>query len=172
MEYCDYKLYELIYDITQSNMIKASDSLKYGKKAFVTLVNVEPNCVNLLDLITLDNEDFFVSAYVSLLHRIPDDNAFVNWSKLLELPKEEFQSKVIITIIKSQEFMNNNIQIKNNFVEFVPINELKNKSKILYLRSKSIKSRLLGNQILYKFYRKMPKTFKVIIKKILRYEVV
>ena len=110
-----------------------------------------------------DNSIFLETAYRILLQRNIDENARKSWENRLELPAPEFQKLVTRSIIRSAEFANTKIKVKNNI--YSEKNSFGgNIDGIRKASSVTMPEKLMN------MYRKMPAPMKKAAKKIMGVE--
>lgn len=152
-------IYSKIYDIAEKNLQKSGEEMVFSKDAFLYSTRQDLKHINVFDMPQYDNETLLQVLYVALFFRTPEENARLNWGKLKDMPKKEFQKRCFTTLASSQEFQKNGTILYNNIYSSpqVQINVSANNAVAAnpYIEK------------LYGIYRKLPKSLKNMIKKVL-----
>lgn len=149
-------IYEKIFDISNSNMQKSGNSFVHPKSAFLCYTALDPHKVDLIELckIQANNPEFLDIAYINLLNRPVDPEAYQSWKKHFNMPEQQFRRLVIQRLVVSKEATVCHKRIYNNI-----FSKKKYKSQKDSLRSKTM-------QKLMPIYKKLPETIKAPIRKI------
>lgn len=149
-------IYKKIFDISNGNMQKSGNSFTHPEAAFMCYAQLDPHKVNLIELynVTASNQEFLDIAYINLLNRPVDPEAFQSWKKHFGMPPEQFRTLVIKRLVTSKEATVCHKRIYNNI--FIQKN---GKNKGDSLRSKAM-------QKLMPIYKKLPEKIKAPIRKI------
>ena len=108
-------IYTDIYDIVSKNMENAGGKFQMSEICYGKIASSNPVYVDISELAEItDNEIFLETAYRILLQRNIDDNAKKSWEERINLPAPEFQKLVTRSILRSAEFANTRIKVKNN----------------------------------------------------------
>ena len=111
----DMNIYADIYNIVNENMQNAGEAFRTPEICFEKITSSDPVTADISELAEIsDNSDFLLTAYRILLQRNIDDNARKSWEERMNLPSPEFQKLVVRSILRSAEFANTRIKVKNN----------------------------------------------------------
>lgn len=147
----EQEIYAELYNITERNLKEKEQSLKLpmSKELFIYSTKCTPGIADIQEMTQCKNNmDFLGIAYWSLLFRVPDEGAVIEWEKLKDLPNQEFQKRVIYSLSSSTEFLVKKCKVINNIFEE---DEKKNKKNLFKM-------------IIIKLYNKSPDKCKIIIK--------
>lgn len=160
----DMNIYTDIYDIVSENIQKAGGNFQTSRICYEKIASSNPVTVDISELAEIkDNNIFLETAYRILLQRNIDENARKSWENRLELPAPEFQKLVTRSIIRSAEFANTKIKVKNNI--YSEKNSFGgNIDGIRKASSVTMPEKLMN------MYRKMPAPMKKAAKKIMGVE--
>lgn len=149
-------IYEKIFDISNDNMQKSGNSFVHSKSAFMCYAELDPHKVDLIELfkVKMSNPEFLDIAYINLLNRPVDPEAYQSWKKHFNMPEQQFRRLVIKRLATSKEANVCHKRIYNNI--FV---KQKNKPQKDTLRSKAM-------QKLMPVYKKLPESIKAPIRRI------
>lgn len=149
-------IYEQIFDISDANMKASGENFSHKKSAFLAYTELDPHKVDLIELFNTSapNQEFLDIAYITLLNRPAEPEAFQNWKKYFSMPEKQFRSLVIRRIVNSREADVCHKRIYNDIF-----------SKQKYTESKSVLNSK-AVQKLMPVYRKMPDKMKSLIKKV------
>ena len=93
-------------------MKKAHQILPYNAEVVSYFAISSPNFCNLDDLRKESrNEKFFISSYIALLHRLPNDKEQNVWKNRYKFPQQVFQDLLLTDIFNSKEFKKLHITI-------------------------------------------------------------
>jgi len=149
-------IYSDIFDITSKNMEAAGMNFTVSKEAFLEMCRAHPVNADVYELSKeKDNKIFLEKAYITMLKRYADERAFASMEEKMNLPSEEFQRNLVLTIISSPEFANKNVDIYNN----------------IYSSHNSYHTNLLKIRIYYslkKIYDKFPEGVKKVLRRLLK----
>lgn len=149
-------VYEKLYQITAENMKKAGGSFQNAEKTFLYFCENDPHQVDILKLydIEADNREFVQIAYLAILNRTIDADAYRSWEKRFRLPEKKFRQMVINRITNSPETVHCHKRIYHN----------------LFLYNKPRKNDQKKPGIVYraamKVYHKSPEAVKTVARKI------
>ncbi len=148
-------VYEKIFDISNKNMQKSGNNFVHPKSAFLCYTKLDPHKVDLIELfrIKADNPEFLDIAYINLLNRPVDPEAYQSWKKHFNMPEQHFRRLVIKRLVTSKEANVCHKRIYNN---------------IFVKQKKSHKDSLKGKalQKLMPVYKKLPESIKAPIRKL------
>lgn len=148
-------IYEKIFDISDENMRKSGNSFVHPKSAFLCYTELDPHKVDLIELfnITATNQEFLDIAYINLLNRPVDPEAYQSWKKHFGMPPKQFRRLVIKRLVTSKEANVCHKRIYNNI--FVKQKKSQNDT----FRSRAM-------QKLMPVYKKLPESVKAPIRKL------
>lgn len=115
-----YELCRKIYDIVEDNLLKAGEKMAFGKFSFCSQMKKKNrDSFDLFDIsnLHLDRKEFVEICYLVLLNRLPEEQAFINWSNLEFESNEEFQKVCFNSISNSAERKLKGTIVKNNYFE-------------------------------------------------------
>lgn len=149
-------IYEKIFDISNENMQKSGNSFVHPKSAFLCYAELDPHKVDLIELskVKADNPEFLDIAYINLLNRPVDPDAYQSWKKHFNMPEQQFRTLVIQRLVSSKEATVCHKRIYNNI--FV--------RKKLSAKKDSLKSKAMEK--LLPIYRRLPEKIKAPIRKL------
>lgn len=151
-------VYGQIYDVVAENYRNAGKEMEYKKSTFLLTVKSHPQEVRVADFLELNNPEFFQAIYVAVMKRLPEQKVIREWEDKLELPKEQFQREVLLSLSKSSVVAINHIHFVEN-PYFIQNRGLKYKSLgVLY--------GLTDKSSLREFGKKLPDPIQQIIRKI------
>lgn len=108
-------IYTDIYNTVSENMQNAGGAFRTSEICFGKIASSDPIIADISELAEIsDNSIFLETAYRILLQRNIDDNAIKSWESRYGLPAPEFQKLVTRSILRSAEFANTKIKVKNN----------------------------------------------------------
>lgn len=154
-------IYDKLYEETQHNLTAAGKEMEFTKDAFLKSTTIKSGMVNLLKLRSLDNQSFYQAAYVALFYRIPDASATSKWKNECHLDNEEFQKKLVHSLLNSEEYLSKKVKVYNNIYSPCHIQQ-KNYN---YTKPKKLNYFI---EHIYPIYVRMPNTFKKMMKKIFK----
>lgn len=149
-------IYEQIFDISEANMKASGGNFSHEKSAFLAYTELDPHKTDLIELfnITASNREFLDIAYITLLNRPAEPQAFQNWKKHFSMPAKQFRSLAIRRIVNSKEADICHKRIYNDIF-----------TKRKYTDSKS-SFKSIAVQKLMPVYKRMPEKMKSLIKKV------
>lgn len=149
-------IYEKIFDISNENMQKSGNRFAHPKSAFLCYAELDPHKVDLIELskVEADNSEFLDIAYINLLNRPVDPDAYQSWKKHFNMPEWQFRTLVIQRLVSSKEATVCHKRIYNNI--FV--------RKKLSAKKDSLKSKAMEK--LLQVYRRLPEKIKAPIRKL------
>ena len=151
-------VYGQIYDVVAENYRNAGKEMEYTKNTFLLTAKSHPQEVRVADFLELNNPEFFQAIYVATMKRLPEQKVIREWEDKLELPKEQFQRDVLLSLSKSSVVAINHIHFVEN-PYFIQKRGLKYKSLgVLY--------GLTDKSSLREFGKKLPDPIQKIIRKI------
>lgn len=142
-----------IYRTAQRNAETAGEKMPCSEALFAALDAMEPGVCDYGVLRGLENSDFLEAAFLTLLRRPADETARTNWMTRAELPPEEFQTQLLRSVLRSEEYTHSGVTLIHCPL---PLNE----DAPHTVRVAAYPERLLA------IYRKMPAPLKTIAKKI------
>ncbi len=163
----DYSIYGGVFDVANQNMTASKHFFQFRREEIMLYAVGDPHNVDLLNLMDLDNSQFLFMAYVLLLQRFPESLAYHRWEKAGKLPKTIFQKQVLRTILRSHEFSLNSIKVYNNYT-----NSCKDDMTISGQESSYKNLDNYQKMWIYKFYQRLPVKFRLLIKKIMGYDMI
>jgi hypothetical protein len=107
-------VYESIYDMVSTNMKDAGKQWEYRKATFLCEVNAGPGEIDITRYLQLANPDFLQAIYVTVYKRLPLPKQISYWTQYFDLPKEDFQNRVLQSIVQSGVVAVNQIRFINN----------------------------------------------------------
>lgn len=148
-------IYEKIFNISEENMWKSGNKFTHPKSAFMCYTELDPHKVDLIELfkVKASNPEFLDIAYINLLNRPVDPEAYQSWKKHFGMPEKQFRRLVIRRLVTSKEATVCHKRIYNNI--FV---KQKNPQK------DSFKGRAI--QKLMPVYKKLPESIKAPLRRI------
>lgn len=151
-------VYEKLYDIVNRNITNANGKMVASKEVFLLDAELEPQKTNMELLKNISSRDIVHASYVAILRRMPDQAALQYWTSPQMLQKQDYCKSVIRSLVDSVERTMKGIELYN-------LQELDLKQSKL----EKIKQ-LIAPFInwLYKIYRLLPKSWKTVIRKVLR----
>ena len=162
------EVYEKLYDIASYNLYESEGvAFEYSREAFLASTCFKPGEADLLLLNDLDNMSYIQGLYVFLLYRPCDIGALRAWTKNADMPQEEFRKKAVNTLSSSQEFYDKGVALVNN--QYSSRSEA-NREIAVYGGGPPIGSghpAEAGINKLYRFYKKLPKPIRDLIRKII-----
>ena len=149
-------IYDKIFNITEENMRKSGEKFTHPKSAFLCYTEFDPHKVDLIELfkIKASNPEFLDIAYINLLNRPVDPEAYQSWKKNFNMPEKQFRRLVIKRLVTTKEASVSHKRIYNNIF-------VKNKSKS---QKDTFRSRAM--QKLMPVYKKLPESIKAPIRKL------
>lgn len=154
-----YEVYSSIYDITKKNLEASGNEMAFTKDTFLYSTRRDLKNIDAFDMTQYDNESLLQVLYVALFFRTPEENARINWGKLKEMPRNEFQKKCFQTLTSSQEYLNNGTILYNNIYSVPSL-------KVNTIATQSTASSPYLEK-LYRYYRNLPTPVKNMIKHLL-----
>ena len=157
----DMNIYTDIYNIVSENMKNAGGQFQTPQICFEKMISSHPMIADISDLAEItDNSAFLVAIYRILLQRNIDENARKSWEDRINLPAPEFQRLVVRSILRSAEFAEKRMKVKNNI--FSEKNAFGGSADGIRKASSVTMPEKLMN-----VYRKMPAPMKKAAKKIM-----
>ncbi len=160
-------IYLDIYDITEENLSAANKKFTVSKKAFVELSDIHPQNADIFILSgETDNKLFMEKSYIRLLKRLADERAYENWKGRFNLPNDEFQRLMTMTLVTSAEFARTDVSAYNNI--YSQHNQyggkLSKSQKAIDVKKSEFKIKSFS--LLRKIYNKMPESIKKMARKV------
>lgn len=112
-DYSDDALARAIYGIADAKMAEHGKKLPVSEDVFSVLTAATPDGVSYPAMKPLGNEDFLDTAFLLLLGRPIDDSTKSAWKGNFPLPKEQFQTAVLNSILGSAEYQRNCIPLRD-----------------------------------------------------------
>lgn len=93
-----------MFRLAETRMQAAEREMPCSEAVFLVMTGAQPDAVSYRDIESLGNADFLEASYLLLLGRPLDEQAKVVWQESIALPKTEFHTAVLKTIIQSSEY--------------------------------------------------------------------
>ena len=93
-----------LYAIAARRMAAAGSEMPCSAAVFTVLSQAEPEQVRYPLLAGLENADFLEAAFLLLLERPVDAETRAAWSRRYDLPRPQFQTAVLRSVLHSQEY--------------------------------------------------------------------
>lgn len=103
-----------LYNIVADNSEKYAYKIPFSYDFLVHNIT-ETETMDLLNYYDVENEDFLVYVFSKLLRRLPEKAVLDAWKNQYNLPKREFQQKVLDTVCNSDERKIKKTILKNDF---------------------------------------------------------
>lgn len=111
------EVYSRIYDMVADSMKDATgEDMAVSKNVFLHYCNVEPDRTDIGLVSKASEEDLVTMAYCQVLRRLPSSDDIKAWEdqKTRCKSKEEFEEKLMTTVLFSDERKSKNIGVYNN----------------------------------------------------------
>ena len=154
--YTDDALARAVYSLAEKRMQENGGTLPYSMDVFSVMTSAAPDSVSYPAMEPLSNADFLQAAFLLLLLRPIDDGAKKAWEGRLSLPKTEFQTAVLNSILGSAEYQRSMIPLTDCPL---PISTKGPEVKVVTV-NQGMPPRLV------RIYQKMPKPLRSLAKKI------
>lgn len=102
--YTDDALARALYRLAAGRMQTAGAEMPCSEDVFAVQTTAAPDSVPYAAIAAFGNADFLASAYLLLLGRPIDPPALRAWEPQLALSAEDFQARVLKTILRSAEY--------------------------------------------------------------------
>jgi len=157
----DRAVYSALFELTSQNMENAGKEFRLSEKAFLFMTENPPQKADIFQISKEKENDIFLEeCYLALLKRICDEGAYFSWKERFSLPWYEFQRRLTIALISSDEYSRNQVRAFNHIYSQRNIYG-GNLSRIPTPAKLNIPEKLL------RFYRKQPKFLRKMERKIL-----
>ena len=160
--------YEKLYDIASYNLFESGGgTFEYSREVFLASTCCKPGEADLLLLNDLDNMSYIQGLYVFLFYRSCDIGSLRAWTKDADMPQEEFRQKAVKSLSSSQEFYDKGVALVNN--QYSSHNKA-NREIVVYGGGLPVGTghpAEVGVNKLYRFYKKLPKSIRDLIRKII-----
>lgn len=154
--YTDDELARRLYGIAAERMQAVQRDMPCSEAVFSVLTAAAPDAVSYPAMETLCNPDFLDAAYLLLLGRPVDEPSKDAWNAQLSMPRKEFQTVVLQTIVRSSEYQKHRIPLKGCPLVLAEDEPQQN----LLISSQAMPERLV------RIYQKMPRFMQKCAKKI------
>lgn len=157
------EVYSALYDIASANMAEKDMEFEYSKESFLFAIECKPGEADILQMTNLDNMSFIQALYIALFFRTCDAGALAIWQKSRMLSQNEFRTKAINSLMRSQEFCDKGAVVINN----VYSSGLEANREIAAVGASGVTSANKALNKLYRFYKVLPTPLRNLIRKIL-----
>lgn len=151
-------VYGKLYDIVDKNIAKTNGNMVASKEVFLLDAELEPQKTNMELLKHVTPRDIVHASYVAILRRMPDQAALQYWTSTQMLKRKDYCKVVIRSLVDSVERTMKGIELYN--LQALGIKQSK-LEKIKQLMAPFM-------NWLYRIYRLLPKSWKTVIRKVLR----
>lgn len=144
-----------LYRLAGTRMQAAERKMPCSEAVYLVMTGAQPDAVSYREIEHLSNEDFLEAAYLLLLGRPLDDQARIVWAESYVLPKTEFHTAVLKTIILSSEYQ----------TQRMPLTECPYRLAEEEQQNVLVSTQVLPDRLV-KMYQAMPRFMQKLAKKI------
>lgn len=165
------EIYGEIYNIVELQLKENSRSMPCAKNTFLYAVNAEPGICDGKALCAFEKEEFLQAVYVSLLKRLPDQEAEQAWEYFIKTKSnEEFREVLLDALIFSPESITKGTCMKDNRIVSARLRQQRCLLQILSGEVEQVAELSTKQKIkesLYKVYLRLPIGLKKVIRKLM-----
>ncbi|MDE6905954.1 MAG: hypothetical protein K2P76_13645 [Lachnospiraceae bacterium] len=163
-------LFQKIYRISNSNMVRAGQCFTYNEKAFQCLIGKNPQYIDVYEFDGLENEELVSALYLRFMNRLPDPSAIQVFRKYQNICGEDVELLKFCLI----QYLSKSPEHKKLFKKVAKDkNNIKNRKKscIKFLRiiltEKALMCRVLFHRYIFEpLWMRIPKSIRNFIRKI------
>ncbi len=160
-------IYKKIFDLANGGMRKTGGEFGYGYEAFLTLIQANPNVVDVSEFEGLNMETYLIAVYLRCLNRLPDKNIYKMVDNLKNESRISQKYIILSTVIHSAEFSKLHKSVKG--MKKMTYKWKKDKKygiqQRLYVYIQSAKAKCFGN-IVVPVWIRLPDCVKEVVRKL------